>query len=217
MTQPEEHWPQLPKAPVGIGRATVGAAPAQAVEKPPTTTNNNKSAAVLIVPALIGCAVSAVIGVYANAHEPSNLAINVAGFSSPLTVKVWLATLAALLAVVQLVSALVMYGKVPGVKAPSWIGTLHRWSGRMAFLATVPVAMHCIYALGFQTYDTRVLVHSVLGTMFFGAFTVKMLTLTKKNTPGWALPLLGGLVFTGLSGLFITSAAWYFSTSGFQI
>jgi len=40
-----------------------------------------------------------------------------------------------------------MYGKVPGVKAPSWIGRLHRWSGRTAFLLTIPVAVHCLYAL----------------------------------------------------------------------
>ena len=68
---------------------------------------------------------------------------------------------AATLAVVQLVSALVMYGKVPGVYGPSWLGSLHRWSGRMAFLLTVPVAVHCLYALGFATFDTRTLVHSL--------------------------------------------------------
>jgi hypothetical protein len=177
----------------------------------------DSGAAVLIVPALIGCAVSAAIGVYGNLHRPTNLAVNLAGFSSPLTVKVWLATAATVLAVVQIVSALLMYGKVPRVKAPRWIGRLHRWSGRLAFILTVPVAMHCLYALGFQTYSTRVLVHSVLGTMFFGAFTVKMLSLTRKRTPGWALPLLGGLVFTGLAGLFLTSALWFFTTSGFKI
>ena len=176
----------------------------------------NKSAAVLIVPALVGCAVSAAIGTYGSLHKPAGFAINLAGFSGPLTVKVWLATLATLFAIVQLVSALIMYGKFPGVKGPSWIGTLHRWSGRVAFLVTVPVAMHCLYALGFQSYSTRVLIHSVLGTMFFGAFTAKMLVLTRKNTPGWALPLFGGLVFTGLAGLFITSSLWFFTTSGFK-
>jgi hypothetical protein len=183
-----------------------------AAPAPPASTV--RPALTLIVPALIGCAVSAAIGAYGSLHRPTGFAVNVAGFSSPLTVKVWLATVATTLAVVQLVSALVMYGKVPGVKAPKWIGRLHRWSGRLAFLATVPVAMHCLYALGFDTYNTRVLVHSVLGTMFFGAFTVKMLVLSKKGTPGWALPLLGGLVFTGLAGLFITSSLWYFTTKG---
>jgi len=27
----------------------------------------------------------------------------------------------------------------------------------------VPVAIHCLYALGFQQYSTRVLLHSVFG------------------------------------------------------
>jgi hypothetical protein len=173
-----------------------------------------KTAFALIGPAIIGCGVSVGIGVYGAVHKPTNFAVNIAGFSSAQTVKVWLASLAFLLALVQLTSALIMYGKIPGIRAPGWIGALHRWSGRAAFMTTVPVAMHCLYALGFQTYDARTLAHSLLGTMFFGAFTVKMLVLTKKGMPGWALPLLGGLVFTGLTGLFLTSSLWFFTTSG---
>ena len=90
-----------------------------------------------------------------------------------------------------------MYGKVPRVTAPSWIGGLHRWSGRIAFLLAVPVAVHCLYALGFQSYSTRVLIHSVLGCAFFGAFTVKMLILPKNGLPGWVLPVAGAVVFVG--------------------
>ena len=174
-----------------------------------------KGSMVLVGPAVIGCGVAAGIGVYGGVHQPPGLAVNLAGFSSPVTVKVWLTTLAFLLALVQLGSALVMYGKIPGVKAPAWIGGLHRWTGRLAFVAAVPVAMHCLYALGFQATSVRVLLHSLLGTMFFGAFTVKMLVLTRKGVPGWALPLLGGLVFTGLAGLFVTSSVWFFTTTGF--
>jgi hypothetical protein len=57
----------------------------------------------------------------------------------------------------------------------------------------------------------------VLGCLFFGAFVVKMLGLRKDNLPGWALPALGGLVFTGLIGLWLTSSLWYFSTFGIQV
>jgi Family of unknown function (DUF6529) len=111
-------------------------------------------------------------------------------------------------------SALVMYGKVPRVTAPPWIGRLHQWSGRIAFLVAVPVAVGCLYGLGFQTYSTRVLIHSLLGCAFFGAFTVKMLILPKRGLPGWALPLAGAVVFTVLVGLWFTSAFWFFSTFG---
>jgi hypothetical protein len=171
----------------------------------------------LIVPLLVGSLVSVSLGVYGRLHEPSGIAVNIAGFSSPQTVKVWLATVAAFFAVVQLVSALAMYGKVPGVTAPPWTGTLHRWAGRAAFLVAIPVAVHCLYALGFADYDTRTLVHSLLGCAFFGAFTTKMLTLPRRGAPGWALPLFGGLVFATLIGLWLTASLWFFTTSGITI
>ncbi|MDM4719503.1 DUF6529 family protein [Micromonospora sp. WMMA1363] len=172
--------------------------------------------ALLGVPFLIGSAVAVTLGVYGSLHEPTGVAVNVAGFSSPLTVKVWLATGAAVLAVIQLLSALSMWGTF-GSSAPAWSAPVHRWSGRLAFLLAVPVAMHCLYALGFATYDTRVVVHGLLGCFFFGAFTVKMLALPKSGLRGWVLPVLGGAVFTALIGLWLTSSFWYFTTFGVKL
>ena len=171
-------------------------------------------AAKLVVPSLIGALVALTLGIYGRLHHPTGYAINIAGFSSPGSVKSWLATGAIVFALVQVGSALVMYGKVPRVAAPSWIGGLHRWSGRIAFLLAVPVAVHCLYALGFQNYSTRVLVHSLLGCAFFGAFTIKMLILPKSDLPSWTLPLCGAVVFTALTGVWFTSAYWFFSTFG---
>ena len=171
-------------------------------------------AAKLVVPSLIGALVALTLGIYGRLHNPTGIAINIAGFSSPGSVKSWLATGATVFAIVQVGSALVMYGKVPRVAAPSWIGGLHRWSGRIAFLLAVPVAIHCLYALGFQDYSTRVLAHSLLGCAFFGAFTVKMLILPKKGLPGWVLPFWGAVVFTALVLIWLTSAYWFFSTFG---
>jgi hypothetical protein len=174
------------------------------------------SARLLVVPALAGCLVALTLGLYGRLHAPTGVAVDVIGFSSPATVKAWLATVAVLLAVVQVVSSLVMYGKVPRVSAPSWIGGLHRWSGRIAFIFTVPVVVHCLYALGFQTFNARVLVHSVVGCLFFGVFTVKMLALTKRGLPGWVLPVFGGLAFVLLVLIWFTSAFWFFSFFGFR-
>ena len=173
-------------------------------------------AAKLVVPSLIGALVALTLGVYGHLHNPTGYAINIAGFSSPGAVKSWLATGAFVFALVQVGSALVMYGKVPRIAAPSWIGGLHRWSGRIAFLLAVPVAIHCLYALGFQDYSTRVLVHSLLGCAFFGAFTVKMLILPKRGLPNWLLPALGALVFVVLTAVWFTSAYWFFSTFGIK-
>jgi uncharacterized protein DUF6529 len=181
---------------------------------PAATPAQRSGAGKLLVPVAVGGAVSLTLGVYGRLHHPTGIAVNLAGFSSALTVKVWLASVAVLLALVQLTSALIMYGKLPGVGAVSWIGGLHRWSGRLAFLTTVPVAMQCLYALGFQTTDARVLLHSAMGCLFFGAFTVKMLALPKRGLPGWTLPVLGGLVFTLLVAIWLSSSLWYFTTFG---
>ena len=183
---------------------------------PPRPGRADSGAAKLVVPSLVGALVALTLGVYGRLHNPTSYAINIAGFSSPGAVKSWLATGAFVFALVQVGSALVMYGKVPRVAAPSWIGGLHRWSGRAAFLLAVPVAVHCLYALGFQHYSTRVLVHSLLGCAFFGAFTIKMLVLPKSDLPSWTLPALGALVFTALTGVWFTSAYWFFSTFGIR-
>jgi hypothetical protein len=182
-----------------------------------TAVSPTRSLTRLFVPLAIGIGVSVALGVYGNLHAPSGIAVSIRGFSGPQTVKVWLATGAFTLALVQLVSALVMYGKIPGVRGPSWIGGLHRWSGRLAFAFTLPVAVHCLYALGFATYDARTLTHSLAGCFFFGAFTVKMLILPRRGVPGWALPLFGGFVFTALTVLWLTSSFWFFTTIGVKL
>jgi hypothetical protein len=177
-------------------------------------TEAGSDLAKILVPVAVGSAVAVTLGVYGGLHEPTGASVNVAGFSGPLAAKAWLTTGAALLALVQLSSALVMWGKVPGLAAPSWIGALHRWSGRAAVLLTVPVAVHCLYAAGFQYGQPRVLVHSLLGCFFFGAFAAKMLLLTRRGLPGWTLPVVGGAVFTAVTGLWLSAALWFFTTFG---
>jgi hypothetical protein len=196
--------------------AEFGTPDPQATRRDPVYQAPDSAAKILVIPALAGCVVALTIGLYGRLHHATGIAVNIAGFSSPGSVKAWLATIAAVLALVQVGSALVMYGKVPRVTAPSWIGGLHKWSGRVAFIAAVPAAVHCVYALGFANYSTRVLIHSVLGCLFFGAFTVKMLVLPKRGVPGWVLPVLGAVVFAALILIWFTSAYWFFSTFGIK-
>jgi len=200
---------------------TPGADPAVSLPTQPCSHTaapqpTGSGAAKLVVPCLIGGLVSLSLGIFGRLHHPTGIAVSIAGFSSPGSVKSWLATGATVLAIVQVISVLVMYGKIPRVAAPAWIGGLHRWSGRAAFLLAVPVAMHCLYALGFQAYSSRVLIHSLLGCAFFGAFTVKMLILPRRGLPGWTLPLAGAVLFTVLIGVWFTSAYWFFSTFGIK-
>ena len=62
----------------------------------------------------------------------------------------------------------------------------------------------------------RVLVRSLVGCIFYGAFTAKMLVL-RAEVPRWVLPVLGGAAFTALTAVWLTSAVWFFTTSGFTI
>jgi Family of unknown function (DUF6529) len=180
----------------------------------PAPSQASSGVAKLVVPSLLGGLVALTLGIYGRLHHPTGIAVSIAGFSSLGYVKTWLATVATVFAIIQVLSALVMYGKIPRIPAPAWLGTVHRWSGRIAFVTAVPVAMHCLYALGFQTYSTRVLVHSVLGCAFFGAFTVKMLILPRRGLPSWVLPVAGAAVFIMLIGVWFTSAYWFFATYG---
>ncbi|WP_405809215.1 DUF6529 family protein [Streptomyces sp. NBC_00210] len=180
----------------------------------PPGGHTRPSAARFLVPALVAAAVAVGLGAYGRVHDPAGTAFNLAGFSSTGAVKSWLGSAAFLFALVQLVSALAMYGRLPGVRAASWTPALHRWSGRVAFLLAVPVAVHCLYALGYQTYSTRVMWHSLLGCFFFGAFSAKMLLLRTERLPGWLLPVVGGAAFTALTVIWLTSALWFFRTVG---
>ncbi|MFF7646846.1 DUF6529 family protein [Streptomyces canus] len=185
--------------------------PNAATQSWPSPESGRPGAARYLIPALVAAAVAVALGAYGKVHEPAGTAFNLAGFSSTGAVKSWLASVAFFFALVQLVSALMVYGKLPG---PSWSATAHRWSGRVAFLVAVPVAVHCLYALGFQSYETRVLWHSLLGCFFFGVFSAKMLLLRSERLPGWLLPIVGGLVLSVLTVLWLTSALWFFRTFG---
>ncbi|MCV7173761.1 hypothetical protein H7I41_27945 [Mycobacterium manitobense] len=179
----------------------------------PGTGRSSGGVPVLIAVA-VGALVAVALGVFGRTHQPQFFSVNIAGFSSGTAVKSWLATLAVLLGVFQLGSAFAMYRLIPGGRAPSWIAAAHVWSGRLAVLASVPVAVHCLYALGFQSSDSRVLLHSLFGCLFYGVFVTKMLLLTRKGLPGWIIPIVGGLVFFGLVYVWLTSALWFFQTTG---
>jgi hypothetical protein len=165
-----------------------------------------------------GCTVAVALGVYGHEHDPALRPLFLLGFSGMLQLKTWLATSALALVLVQVVTALWMWGRLPGVgPARRWVGHVHRWSGSLAFVVLVPVALHCLWSLGFATTSTRVLAHSVAGCAFYGAYCAKMLGLRVRGLPGWALPLLGGLVFTALIVLWLSSALWFFTRSGLPL
>jgi hypothetical protein len=176
------------------------------------------SAATLL---LAGAAVALSIGVYARLHEPAGRPLVTLGFSGMLQMKAWLTTGAALLLVVQLLTALWMWGRLPGAgprsTAPPWVAPLHRWSGSTAFVLTVPVALHCIWSLGLASGDARAMTHGLVGCAFYGAYAAKMLALRTRGLPGWTLPVMGGTVFASLVLVWLTSSLWFFTRSGLAL
>src|SRR6185295_13373108 len=148
----------------------------------------------LLLAGTVGALVALSLGVYGNVHDPATDLSITLGFKDTITMKVWLASLAVLFAVVQLGSALWLYGKLPVGAAPAWLGSLHRISGRLAFLLSLPVAYHCLYQLAFQDTTTRVLAHSLLGCVFYGAFATKVTLIHMPGRAGIWLPVIGGTV-----------------------
>jgi len=165
-----------------------------------------------------GAAVAVVMGVYAKAHTPAGQPLFMLGFSGMLQMKVWLTCAATALLLVQLTTALWIWGRLPGAgEAPGWVSPVHRWSGSIAFVVTLPVAFHCIWALGFSDTGPRVLAHSLAGCMFYGAYASKMLALRVERLPGWVLPILGGSVLGLLVTIWLTAALWFFTRSGLPL
>ncbi len=181
------------------------------------TEQRSSSTAALLAVVAVGAAVALSLGVYGRIHEPTGDSIATFGFPAVLPMKAWFATGAAALALLQLMSALWMWGRLPGVSSPArgWTGPVHRWSGTAAFLLTLPVGYHCLWALGFQDTDTRVLVHSILGCAFYGAFATKLLSLRVNRLPGMTLPVVGGSLVALLVGIWWTSSWWFFTNVGF--
>jgi hypothetical protein len=169
----------------------------------------------LLAAATVGALVAVALGIYGNVHDPATDLSITLGFSDTITMKVWPASAAALLAVLQVLSASWMYGRLPLGDAPEWIGGAHRITGRLAFLLSLPVAYHCLYQLAFQSTTLRVLLHSLFGCAFYGAFATKVVIVRSHNLPGIALPIAGGLVFSLLVAVWLTSGLWFISENGF--
>ena len=165
---------------------------------------------------LAGAAVAVTLGVYGRLHDPTGESLVTLFFTATINLKVWFASVAFALALFQLGSSLRIFGKIGKGRVPAWLRPVHRASGTLAFLFAIPVAYHCLWALGFQSEaGTRVLVHGLAGCFFFGALTSKVLIVRSRRLPGWSLPVVGGALFTALTVIWLTSSLWFFTTVDF--
>lgn len=169
----------------------------------------------LVAVLLLGTAVAVALGVL-GAQVSTPRLLPVWWFTSMQSMKAWLSTVVLALVVGQLVTATWMYGRLPGLRQapPQWIAPLHRFSGRAAFLLSLPVAFYCLYSFGFDTATPRVYAHSIAGCVFYGAFASKMAGLRLTGAPGWLVPLLGGIAFTSFVVAWYLGSVWWFQLAG---
>ncbi|MET0764015.1 MAG: DUF6529 family protein [Blastococcus sp.] len=185
------------------------------------TTAQQKSMAVPLAAFAAGAIVALLVGVFGRVHNPTLDGTTTLGFDTVIDMKVVLSTVIGVLAVIQVIGALVIYGKL-GIRAPSWLGTAHRITGATALVLTIFVAYHCLWALGLEVgtlpdghkVGLRTVVHGVLGCMVIGAIAVKVTAVRSRRAPGWFLPVAGGLLFTLLVLAVLTSAGWYIGQNG---
>lgn len=169
---------------------------------------------------LLGAGVAVALGVYGRVHEGSYDSLPSLGFSTAGTFKAWATSVVLLLALSQLVTALWLYGRLPGrPRVPKGLGTVHRATGIFALVLSLPVAAFCLYGFGFspEPYRTRTLIHSLAGCILYGAFAAKILLVHSRRIPGWALPVAGGLLLTSVAVLWQTGAVWFFDIEGVHL
>jgi hypothetical protein len=175
-----------------------------------------RSGRLVLVAVTTGALLSLLLGIYGKTHTPTGGAIALFGFGNLIQMKVWLALVTGVLVLTQLVTALWMYGRLGPLshRRPARLGLVHKVLGATALVVSLPVAYHCLWSIGFESYTGRVLVHSLAGCLVYGAFVVKVLGLHGAASPGWLVPVAGGALFTLLVVTVLTSAVWYLGTQG---
>ena len=179
-------------------------------------TTAQKSMVVPLTAFAAGAVVALLLGVFGKVHDPTLAGTTTLGFRTVIDMKVVLSTVIGVLALLQVIGGLWIYGKL-GIQAPSWLGTAHRISGTVALLLAIFVAYNCLWALGLesgQNVATRTVVHGILGCAVFGAAVVKVVAVRSRRAPGWFLPVAGGLLFALLIAVVLTSAVWYIGEQG---
>ena len=185
------------------------------------STTHNRGMAIPLTAFAAGAVVALLVGVFGKVHDPSLDGTTTLGFDTVIDMKVVVSTVIGVLAVLQVIGALWIYGKL-GVRVPSWLGTAHRIGGTVVLVLIAFVAYHCLWALGLEsgTLDdgekvpTRTVVHGVLGCAVVGAIVVKVVAVRSRRAPGWFLPVAGGLLFALLVVVVLTSAGWYIGEEG---
>ena len=175
------------------------------------STRSPASSRRLIVVLLTGAVVFGAVALFAANHKP-DYTFSVFGTSGQetLSLKSKIATGVFGLAMLQLLGALWIYGRLPGLRsAPRPVGKLHRayWGRGVRGDGAGRRPLHLGLRLP-DLADPR-FVHCLAGCLFYGAFAAKVVVVRSRRLPGWVLPVAGGVLFTVIVVIWYTSALWF--------
>lgn len=165
----------------------------------------------LAVPIGAGVVVSSGLALYAAVHDPTGRGLAFVSSTSVDDVKRVLTAVAvvALLAQIALGLRLVARaGPAPaaGQDDPHAVARqVERLLGTVAFACTIPVAFHCLWALGAQGGDLPVLLHSTFGIVGYGVWTARTLAVRAGPAAAVAVPGLG--VALGMAVVIVAATA----------
>ena len=150
-----------------------------------------------------GAVVALLVGVFGRVHDPTLDGTTTLGFDTVIDMKVVVSDVIGVLAVLQVVGALWMYGKL-GIAAPSWLGTAHRISGAIALAAVGVRRLPLPVGAGAGERDAaRTARRCRRGRSCTASsaapssapIVVKVVAVRSRRAPGWFLPVAGGLLF----------------------
>ena|SRR5438552_5984742 len=124
--------------------------------------------------------------------------------------KVILTTIVIALAGLQVAMAAGFYevATLPGI-SPATATRVHRVSGRIAIGLGLVVAFTCLAGPAGPTSPTRVLLHSIFGTLVFVLLAAKFALLKLARSGGRAIPYVGIALFLTFGAIWATSVADY--------
>ena len=123
------------------------------------------------------------------------------------------ASLAFILAVLNLLIMLQLYGKIRLFPwAPESMAWWHRRQGDVILVLFVLIAYHCVKYGYVDPGSPRVLSHAILGSLAMAVITLKLLTVRWIPRLMDHIAVIGATLFVATTGTVLTSALWYFLT-----
>ena len=126
-------------------------------------------------------------------------------------IKASLAAIALILAVMQVLLMLQLYGKVrifPG--SPETLAWWHRREGDLLLLIFVAIAYHCVTRASIDPSSSRVFYHAIFGSLLLTVIIFKVLVVRWLPRVMPYIAWIGSALFIVATGTVLTSAGYYF-------